>query len=59
MGLIRLSDLPTGWVEDTMFESGEESWLDDWNDPLMVAASLAHAGEWDLDPALFVTAEAA
>lgn len=42
-----------------MFELGEESWLDDWNDPLMVAASLAHAGEWDLDAALYIAAEAA
>jgi hypothetical protein len=41
------------------FDLDEDLWLDDWDDPLMVAASLAHAGEWDVDLSLLSAPEAA
>lgn len=37
--------------------SDEDLWIEDWNDPGVVAASLAFAGE--IDPALFAPHAAA
>ncbi len=40
-----------------MFDPDEDLWIDEWNDPVLVAAALAHAGEFD--PDVFVPPAAA
>lgn len=49
------TSLPTGGNVELVphmmrIDLDEDLWIDDWNDPVVVAASLALAGE--LDPAL-------